>query len=278
MLASALSLWRETLYKTLETVFCQKINLNYEIVIILQWLIDTKKIDSLNVNNIPVRIFNFNRGLWFGFYRNKAVEFALWNILAWIDDDEWTMDDKWLYKITRPIIVGQYQVVTAGYYIKLGQWYITDCISLLWWPGGGALGFEKMWHVMSDNTTNHICTGNFAILRSLIQNIPFPANAVYGGEDNALSKNLVSSQISINYNKSCTVYHEPRKFAQALSWWQTRIANSRHAKTFGFYEENLYKKWFRFFKNLFTMDKYIVGKIFCCLFILYYYFFSKERN
>lgn len=267
-----ITLWRETLYKTLHTIFSQKINSNYEVVIILQWSIDEKRIISMNVNNVPFHIFNFNHGLWFGFYRNKAIEFASWDILAWIDDDEWTIDDTWLDKITQPIRTKWYQVVTSGCIIELGQWYMTDCISLLWWPGGWALGFEKMWDV-TNNITNHLCTGNFAILKSLIQNICFSLDAIYGGEDNGLSKSLTNRKIPILYKQSCTVYHEPRTFFHALHWWRMRVINNKRALKLDLYEEHPNKKRISFLKNLFIMDRYIWGKIFCCVIILYYYLF-----
>lgn len=270
-----ISLGRTTLYNTLESIFSQKIDSAFEIVIILQWSIDIERINSLNKSHITCRIFYYEFWKWFSYYRNKAIYHSKGSILAWIDDDEWTMNDSWLQKIIAPIQNEKYQVVTGGYCVELGQWYMTDCVSLLWWPGGWALGFEKMWMVSSDSTTNHLCTGNFAIQKSLLQEIRFSVDAKYGWEDNALSKDLFIKKIPIFYDKSVTVFHEPRSFSQAFSWWKLRAINTRHAARAHFYEESSFKKKIRFLKNLFSLDKYIWGKLFCAICILYYFLFTN---
>lgn len=262
-----ITLGRETLYHTLETVFSQKINSTYEVIIILQGLIDEDRITSVNPNNIPFHIYTFERWFWFWFYRNKAVSCASWDILAWIDDDEWAMDKNWLALLTCNIKNKKYSVVTSGYYIPLGQWYMTDCISLLGWPGWGALGFDRMWDVSLNNQTNHICTGNFAIKRSIMEQIGFSNDAKYGWEDNFLSKSLSNHKIIIMYEKSATVYHISRTFLQAFFWWQLRVKSHKKAVGKSLYEEKILKKKIRFLRNVIRLDFFLPGKIICLFFI-----------
>lgn len=262
-----ITLWRETLYKTLETVFSQKISCTYEVIIVLQWTVERSRIAAINPRNIPFHIYTFERGLWFGFYRNKAIEYTKWDILAWIDDDEWTMNNNWLEILTCNIQNGKYFVTTSGYLIPLGQWYMTDCVSLLGWPWGWALGFDKMWNVSNGNETNHICTWNFAIRKSIMQEIGFLNDAKNGWEDNFLSKNLSIQKIMIMYERFATVYHVGRWFLRALPWWQLRLKSHRKAVEKSMYEENLLKKKIRFFKNVIKLDFFLPGKMICLFFL-----------
>ncbi len=273
-----ISLWRETLYKTLETVFSQKIEGTYEVIIVLQWHIDRIRVQAVNPRNIPFYIYSLEHGLWFGYYRNKAIEYAKWDILAWIDDDEWTMDEHWLKKLTQPIKNGWYRVVTSGYNIQLGQWYMTDCISLLGWPGGGALGFQKMWGIGLDQSVTHLCTGNFAIKKFLIREIGFSMEANYGWEDNALSRDLLIRSVPIFYEKFATVSHIARSFSQALPWWKLRAKSYIKATNKFFYEESLTQKKLRFIGNVFILDRYIFGKLFCLSCILYFFVEARFKK
>jgi len=60
-----ITLGRESIYKMLETVLTQEIEQNYEINLILQGVVDKKRIKNLNAKNITVNIFNYPRGLPF---------------------------------------------------------------------------------------------------------------------------------------------------------------------------------------------------------------------
>ena len=82
--------------------------------------------------------------------------------MAFIDDDELPKNYSWLYCITEPLIKGEEEVVTAGVDIKLGQGYLTDSISLLGFPGGGAVGFKTMWNVDENNATIQLTCNRFS--------------------------------------------------------------------------------------------------------------------
>lgn len=264
-----ISLWRESLYKTLETLFNQNIELSYEIVIILQGKIDVKRIWDINLNNIPYFIYNYPHDLGFWYYRNRAIEHSSGDILVWIDDDEWTQNNNWLYHITYPIVYGNILVCTAGCSIPLGQWYVTDCISLLWYPGWWALGFERVWVVdKKTKFTTHLCSGNFAIKKSLLKDNPFSENAMFWWEDNALAKNLLSLKIPILYVKEATVFHVSRNFSQFLKWSKIRKMSLKSTYKNHSFEEPFLSKIKRLFTNIFSIDRYLFGKVFLlfCLF------------
>ncbi len=272
-----ITLGRSTIYRTLESIFSQKIDKSYEIILVLQGTVDMEKINHLNIDKIPLKIFNYAHDLWFGYYRNQCIKHANGDILVWIDDDEWSMNKDWLFNISSPIIYKKYDVVTSGYYIPLGQWYLTDCISLLWWPGGGALWFRKMWTVKADFTTKHICSGNFAIKKSLLQEFNFPEEAKYGWEDNALSSTLHNKWVPVFYQEKATVYHIARSFRKAIPWWVLRIKSMRSASKKGFYEDSAGEKKIRFIKNIFAFDLYLPWKLFCFFCIVFLSCFSSKE-
>jgi hypothetical protein len=59
-----ITLGRESIYKTLETIFQQKIDISFEVIIILQGELDRKKIDGINPHKIQYSIHNYphNKG------------------------------------------------------------------------------------------------------------------------------------------------------------------------------------------------------------------------
>ncbi len=269
-----ITLGRDTLYRTLTTVFNQVTSFDFEVILILQWKLDLKLINRINTKNIPYKIYSHKCWLWFGYYRNQAQKKSSWDILAWIDDDEWSISQQWLQVITEPIRDLRYFVVTSGCYIETGQWYLTDSISSLWWPGWGSIGFEKMWTVYPNWTTNHLCSGNFAIKKLLQKEIGFLSEAIYGGEDNNLAKNLNSRRIPIFYEPNATLSHVSRDFKSSFVLWADRAKSfSSFTQKKSSYEEPLLFKFFRILKNLFIFDRYLPWKIFfftikCWIFIV----------
>lgn len=272
-----ITLWRSTLYKTLNSLFLQEFDYPYEIVCVLQWTVDIDKVRDLNIKNIPIQFFNYEKWLWFGYYRNEAVAKSSWDILVWIDDDEWTEDNNWLLLITKKIISHEYSVVTSGCNILLGKWYITDCISMLWYPGGWALWYDKIWEVTTNQTTKHLCAGNFAIRRDVMLAVNFSNLATLGWEDNALSQALSQAQIKIYYEPWATVFHIHRNFTDFLSWAKLRSQSLYFLKKHNFTEESLVAKKIRFIKNIFRFDKYFFGKFFIFLILLYFTFLMRIK-
>lgn len=98
-----ITLGRFSLYKTLSSLFLQNVDKEFEILLILQGSIDENIINSLNLKSTPLRIYKFDHFLGFGYYRNRALELAKGDVVVFIDDDEWTMNDDWLSVLTQPI-------------------------------------------------------------------------------------------------------------------------------------------------------------------------------
>jgi len=219
------TLGRDTLYLLIKKILKQKVDFDYEIVLLPQRPL---REDELKDKKIRFRYEKLGKG--FAYYRNVLIKMARGDTLVWIDDDEEPMDDKWLENIVRPILDKKEKVTTAGVYIKLGQGYLTDSISLLGFPGGGAVGFETMWEVDSRNYTSHLCSGNFAIEKRTILSIKgFSKNLKFGSEDVDLADKIVGKKIKIKYIKNAAVYHVARRgLVNFVKWNFLRGKSAAH--------------------------------------------------
>lgn len=218
-----MTLGRETLFGTLQSVLSQKIDTRYEIVIVLQGTLTPSVSELIKSSEIPIYIYKYDPGLWFWFYRNACIRNSRGDILVWIDDDEWANDEDWLTHITNPIREWKFEVVTSWCYIVLGQGYIADCISLIGYPGGWALWFEKVWRVDSHNTTQHLCGGNFAISRLLLSKIDFfETKCIHSCDDTHLAGKIISVSEKIMYEKKSTLSHVMRNSKSFRMWIKNR--------------------------------------------------------
>jgi glycosyltransferase involved in cell wall biosynthesis len=209
------TLGRKTLYPLVESLQKQKISSEYEIILIPQI-----KLIELKLKTNKVKIKYQPPGKGFSYYRNIGIKISRGDIIVFIDDDELPMDLFWLDKITQPIIKHSEQVVTSGYRVKLGHGYFTDSVSLLGFPGGGAIGYKTMWPVSKDNYTNHICTGNLAITKQLLKRVNnFDLSLVHGNEDVVLADKITAEGIKIKYQENATVYHVHRSgYINFIKW------------------------------------------------------------
>lgn len=201
------TLGRDTLYALVNSLLKQKTSFDYEIVLLPQ-----RPLFEDRIRNKKIRFKYEKEGKGFAYYRNALVKLAKGNILVWIDDDELPMNANWLEKIAKPILQGGERVTTAGVKIELGEGYTTDSISLLGFPGGGAVGFEVMWFVDDKGYTRHLCSGNFAIDRKILTRLGnFTLRLKSGSEDVDLAEKIAKQNIKIKYEKEATVYHVSRK-------------------------------------------------------------------
>lgn len=215
------TLARKTVYPLVENLLKQKVNFEYEIILIPQYPL---KENLLQDKKIKIHYELPNKG--FGYYRNLGIKLSRGSIIVFIDDDELPMDYNWLSTITNLIINGKENVVTAGVKIKLGLGYFTDSISLLGFPGGGALGYETIWPLKEKYYTYHFCGGNSAITKSTLSKVynfsEKKISSIYGSEDKDLGDELLKKGIKIRYLKEATVYHEARKGLISFIRWNFR--------------------------------------------------------
>jgi glycosyltransferase involved in cell wall biosynthesis len=281
-----ITLWRDSLYKMLKSLFTQKTdNFDFEIILILQWSIDLHYIDTLNKNKIPLKVEYYEKWLWFSWYRNEAIKHASWDIIAWIDDDERTANNDWLIALTRPIFEQRYKVVTAWTLIELWKWYRTDCITYLWYPWWSVIGFDLMRTVNKDWTTEHLCSWNFAFHRVILQDVCWFDNVLKSGaEDVAFATRVIEKGLMIYREPKATIYHIHRSgiihFCKwhflrwksvyeymklwLVTWWQKKdkLRSVKHILFDRFFTRYVFGIWFLFsLQYLFTLIGYGTAKI-----------------
>ncbi len=104
---------------------------------------------------------------------------------------------------------------------KVETWF-GKAVALLGFPGGGILGFDRVWRVDADGYTNSFSSCALAIKKSVFNemdrfNETFP---VPGGEDTVLARKMAESGRKIRYLPSQTVYHIEKKTLRAFLQWQ----------------------------------------------------------
>jgi GT2 family glycosyltransferase len=210
-----ITLGRATLYSLVKKLLCQDSKYLFEIILIPQ-----KSLDEDLLKDGKIRIFYEKQGKGFAYYRNIGIKHSKGEIVAFIDDDEEPLDEHWLEKLVSPIIEKRELVTTSGCYIPLGKGYLTDAISYLGFPGGGHVGFKTMWKVNSEGYTHHLCSGNSAFEKSLLENIgSFDQELSSGGEDVGIAEKILQNSVKIKYIDDATIFHSPRSgFMNFIKW------------------------------------------------------------
>lgn len=209
------TLVRNNLYLLVDALLQQDCSSSYEIILIPQ-----KPFQKERLSDERIKIYSAAPNFGVSYYRNLGIQHARGEIVAFIDDDEMPQNAHWLKFLTQPIEKKSARITTAGSFIPLKQGYVADSISLLGYPGGAALGFKKLWEVDENNITKHLCSGNFAAEKTLLNQLGcFGGNLKEGKEDVFLSDKLESENIDILYIENATVNHLPRtNFVEFMRW------------------------------------------------------------
>jgi GT2 family glycosyltransferase len=219
-----ITLGRDSLYPLVTKLLKQNREYNFEIILVPQ-----KPLNEGLLDDERIRIFYENRGKGFAYYRNIGIMKSRGKIITFIDDDEEPMDVKWLNKLVSPIINKEDSVTTSGCYIPLGNGYLTDAISYLGFPGGGFVGFRTMWDVNSEGYTSHLCSGNCAFEKSLLEKIGFfDQELSSGNEDVGIAEKILQNSVRIKYIDEATVFHSPRSGIINFIRWNFKRGKSAY--------------------------------------------------
>ena len=95
-------------------------------------------------------------------------------------------------------------------------------VALLGFPGGGVLGFDRVWRVQPDGYTNSFSSCNLVFKRAAFNalgrfNETFP---VAGGEDTVLARKMIEEGYRIRYSSEQVVYHVEKSSLTAFIKWQ----------------------------------------------------------
>ncbi|MFP4502492.1 MAG: glycosyltransferase family 2 protein [Candidatus Hydrogenedentota bacterium] len=106
-------------------------------------------------------------------------------------------------------------------------------VALLGFPGGGILGFDKVWRVNAAGYTNSISSCSVAFRKTVFERLgrfdeSFP---VAGGEDTVLARHAIEAGYRIRYVPGQRVYHvEKRRLRDFLRWQIVRGRGNFHIR------------------------------------------------
>lgn len=174
------------------------------------------------VKKYPVQFISLKEKNGPAYCRNKGSEKASGDILVFTDSD-CRVDRDWLKNIETHFLADSTTAI-MGNLVLLPSNYIGDSISALGFPAGGAIGFDKIWKVDSENFTDSLSSCNCAIRKSVLKKVggfdesfPYP-----GGEDTLLAYHLRKSDYKIKYCPDVLAYHEARDSLASFLTWQFR--------------------------------------------------------
>lgn len=110
----------------------------------------------------------------------------------------------------------------AGNTVTRSRTFFGTAVAFLGFPGGGSLGFDRVWPVDATGHTDSVSGCNFAIRRAVFEEIGGfdPTFPVAGGEDTVLGKTALSRGHRIKYIASQLVYHPGRESLRSFVRWQ----------------------------------------------------------
>lgn len=211
----------ESLFTLLEELRRQKCSFLYEVLVIANGEVGRERVLSYGA-----RVISAPEGRGIPYYRNIGLKEAAGRVVAMIDDDEVPEHDRWLEMLTVSILSGEEKVTVSETHIPEGQGYLADLISSLGFPGGGSLGWRKIWTVDENGYTDRFATGNGAVERDLALSVGFEEALKHGAEDILFGERLIEMGERIKFVEEARVIHSPRKRISEFILWQVRRGRS----------------------------------------------------
>ena len=157
-----------------------------------------------------------------GAARNLAMKVAKGDYFAFIDADCRPYPD-WIQQIEKAFHNSKIRVITGGTRV-FSDTFLGQSVAALGFPGGGALGFSKMWRIGPDGSVSRLSSGNFAMRKGVfIKNGGFDDTFTYYCEDAWFAQNLVRSGVVIYYIPEMDIRHAPvEDLWQFIRWHLNR--------------------------------------------------------
>jgi GT2 family glycosyltransferase len=166
-----------------------------------------------------VRVLALPRGRGLGYNRNRVIEAARGRIVVGVDDD-CVPDPAWLETLTRALDDPAIDAVVGRTRIPPSTW-LGDSISALGFPAGGNAGYEVMFRVGPDGSTDNIASGNCAVRAAAMREVGgFDESMTWGGEDTDLSRRFVQAGKRIVYVPDAVLTHPARARLSEFMRWQ----------------------------------------------------------
>ncbi len=123
--------------------------------------------------------------------------------------------------------------ICAGNTVTRVRSVFGKAVALLGFPGGGIIGFDRVWRTDANGCANSFSSCNVAMRRIVFlaaggfdETFPVP-----GGEDTALARHLADQGTKIRYASDQLVYHaEKGSLREFIRWQITRGRGNYHIK------------------------------------------------
>ncbi len=215
---------RDKLTRLLNSLKSQVSQGEAEIVLIHE---SKEPLQNLNLP-IDVRYVTVTPKQGIPYNRNQGILHAKGNIIVFIDDDCW-VQDRWLSSLLRPLEADSTLLASTGETRVPKSNFIGDCIAKLGFPGGGSLGFDKMWKISGDSLTNHLAVGNCAMKKEIFRKVGlFDESMKCGAEDAEFSFRMERSSLPIKFAPGAYAFHEARTSLGSFVQWQLRRGRANH--------------------------------------------------
>jgi len=195
---------------------------NFEVIVV-----DDFSSDSTSFAASSVKVIRNETNMGPAASRNVGIHHSKGEIIAFTDDD-CIVPFNWVLNIVKhfeneqgiSVVAGDTKIPPAG--------FLGDSISLLGFPGGGNVGFEKMWHVSPSGLTDHFTSCNFAARKSVFERYGYfdESFPLAGGEDPELAYRLVRQGCKIRFCPDVIVHHPARRTLSSFISWQLKRGES----------------------------------------------------
>ncbi len=165
-------------------------------------------------------------GRGFGYNRDTVLRAASSDVIVWTDSD-CMPEPSWLVELLGPLESPSIDAV-AGSVIIPPSTLLGDCIAALGFPAGGTAGFETIFGVNPDGTTEALVTVNAAMRCAVALEVGgFDTALVYGGEDTDLARRLTNAGKRIVFAPGALVVHPARTGFLDFCRWSFRRGRAK---------------------------------------------------
>ncbi len=157
--------------------------------------------------------------------RNETVKMASGDYVVFTDSDCVVPSD-WLSVLDKYVSNG-YEAIAGGVKIVYKTWF-GKIVSMIGYPAGGNLGFDKVFDV-ENGYAHQLSTCNAAVRHDIIKKIGFDEE-LDGGEDKDISIKMREEGYRIKYAPDWFVYHRSKDYVDEFVKWM--FVRGKHSYTF----------------------------------------------
>jgi len=195
-----------------------------EVVVVVESHAVEKPTEEPDESGVRWILVPARRGL--GYNRNRVLDAVTGEVLVWSDDD-CVPQTGWFDALLGALDDPSFDAA-AGVLTIPPSGFLGDSISALGFPAGGNAGYETMFVVHEDGTTENLPAGNSAIRVSVLREMGgYDESMTFGGEDTELSHRLLSAGKRIAFVPGAVLEHPARTSLSEFTRWSFRRGRAK---------------------------------------------------